>query len=170
LGFPCNQFGKQEPGANATEILDGIRHVRPGNNFEPKLTQFFRKIEVNGIFQHDLYSYLKDSCEPTFKTFNLKENLFYDPLEVGDIAWNFEKFLIGKDGKPMFRYHPHLIEPDHLEMNQDLKNSLAAPNPFVDEQAAKEAPSLDAIFKSLDTVQVAKSDAKAPVVNEPLGN
>jgi len=134
LGFPCNQFGKQEPGANGTEILNGIRHVRPGNNFESKITQFFKKVEVNGAYGIDLYRYLKESCEPTFSTFAYKENLFYDPFEIGDIAWNFEKFLIGRDGKPMWRYHPHLTDPDHLDMNNDLLGAHQQENPFAEEQ------------------------------------
>jgi len=169
----------QEPGANGTEILDGIRYVRPGGNFESKVTQFFKKIDVNGYLQHDLYAYLKGACEPTFQTFSLRNRLFYDPLQVGDIAWNFEKFLIGRDGKPMFRYHPHLIDHEHLDMNQDLQVSLASPNPFSEEQTAEKPTvpnSIDSFFKSLDTEGISEStQTKVPiggeiVVNEALGN
>jgi len=144
LGFPCNQFGKQEPGANATEILDGIRHVRPGNNFETKVTQFFQKVEVNGDFQIDLYSYLKNSCEPTFSKFEYTDRLFYEPLVIGDIAWNFEKFLIGRDGKPKFRYHPHLTDPEHLEMNNDIVEGLQETNPFENIDHSSQGSSLHA--------------------------
>jgi len=129
LGFPCNQFGLQEPGANATEILNGIRHVRPGDNFQPNVTQFFKKIEVNGDYEIPLYTYLKGSCEPTFTRFYTTDKLFYEHLQIGDIAWNFEKFLIGRDGKPKFRYHPHLTDPDHIEMNEDLLTHLEASEP-----------------------------------------
>jgi len=177
LGFPCNQFGKQEPGANATEILDGIRHVRPGNNFESKITQFFKKVEVNGFFQIDLYTYLKGSCEPTFSVFSESQHLFYEPLAVGDIAWNFEKFLIGRDGKPVQRYHPHVIEPDDIDMNLDIQKSLAAPNPFADEQAVLEqSPQAKSITfddlllsanKQSPTATKASLVGKI-VVNEPL--
>lgn len=49
---------QQEPGGNGFEILNGIRHVRPGNGFRPNF-QLFKKIEVNGKNQHPLYTYLK---------------------------------------------------------------------------------------------------------------
>jgi len=134
LGFPCNQFLKQEPGSGV-EILNEIRYVRPGNNFTSKMTQFFKKIDVNGIDQHPLYTYLKESCDPTFTTFPAKDNLFYDPLRLGDIAWNFEKFIIGKDGKPKLRYHPLFL--DINQINKDLKKySLAEPNPILEEEEA----------------------------------
>ena len=58
LAFPCNQFGQQEPGGNDLEVLNGIRYVRPGNNFQPKMTMF-RKVEVNGAREHPLYTHLK---------------------------------------------------------------------------------------------------------------
>ena len=49
---------QQEPGGTPEEILNGIRYVRPGNNFVPDLT-LFRKIEVNGRSEHGLFTYLK---------------------------------------------------------------------------------------------------------------
>lgn len=80
LAFPCNQFGKvkiwkldmiiigchlimlwlsqQEPGGSDLEILNGIRYVRPGDNFQPKMT-LFQKTVVNGANQHPLFAYLK---------------------------------------------------------------------------------------------------------------
>ena len=79
LAFPCNQFGQvrfhvllfrvsfvfyssfkmqQEPGGNDMEIYNGIRYVRPGDDFKPKLA-LFRKIDVNGDNEHPLYTYLK---------------------------------------------------------------------------------------------------------------
>uniref|UniRef100_A0A2P2I174 Glutathione peroxidase n=1 Tax=Hirondellea gigas TaxID=1518452 RepID=A0A2P2I174_9CRUS len=109
LGFPCNQFYLQEPGANADEILNAIRYVRPGNNFESKVTQYFKKIDVNGADQIPLYAYLKETCGKTFTTFANKDMLFYEPLRVGDLYWNYEKFLIDRDGKPYTRYHPSVI-------------------------------------------------------------
>jgi glutathione peroxidase len=54
LAFPCNQFGFQEYGT-PTEILNTLKHVRPGNGFIPKATMF-RKVEVNGANTHPLYS------------------------------------------------------------------------------------------------------------------
>lgn len=49
---------QQEPGGTDLEILNGIRHVRPGNDFEPMLT-LFQKIDVNGEKEHPLFTYLK---------------------------------------------------------------------------------------------------------------
>lgn len=111
LGFPCNQFGKQEPGANATEIFNGIRHVRPGGGFETKVT-LFEKTEVNGKDENKIFTFLKSACDYTDSVF--LANLFYEPKKVGDINWNFEKFLIGRDGKPRARFHPGVTDPAAL--------------------------------------------------------
>jgi glutathione peroxidase-family protein len=53
-------FSQQEPGGTDEEILNGIRYVRPGNDFQTNIT-LFRKIDVNGANEHPLYSYLKVS-------------------------------------------------------------------------------------------------------------
>ncbi|KAH0629849.1 hypothetical protein JD844_012275 [Phrynosoma platyrhinos] len=81
LGFPCNQFGKQEPGENS-EILPGLRYVRPGGGFTPNF-QLFQKGDVNGEKEQRIYTFLK----------------------IHDIKWNFEKFLVGTDGKPVMRWY-----------------------------------------------------------------
>lgn len=103
VAFPCHQFGKQEPGANADEIYNAIKHVRPGNNFEPNFLMM-KKIEVNGEDEHPLFTYLKSTCPSTRETFSTKEALYYSPLKNSDIRWNWEKFLITKSGKPFMRY------------------------------------------------------------------
>ena len=54
------KFLQQEPGGTDAEILNGIRYVRPGDNFQPNMT-LFRKIDVNGAKEHPLFSYLKVS-------------------------------------------------------------------------------------------------------------
>ena len=59
LGFPCNQFGKQEPGRNS-EILNGLKYVRPGNGFEP-IFPLFKKRDVNGKDEDKVFKYLKVS-------------------------------------------------------------------------------------------------------------
>lgn len=92
LGFPCNQFGKQEPGSE-TEIAEGCL-INYGVSFP-----MFAKINVNGSNSHPLYSYLKDEMPGTFGK---------------SIKWNFTKFLIGKDGKPVDRYSP-LTSPARME-------------------------------------------------------
>jgi len=105
LGFPSNIFGKQEPGANGTEILNGIRYVRPGGGYEPNFT-IFKKIDVNGENEHPLFTYLKKYCPPTRSNFISSPYLHYTPMKNSDVRWNWEKFLITKSGKPYMRYDP----------------------------------------------------------------
>ena len=92
LGFPCNQFGRQEPGTEK-EIQEGCL-INYGVSFP-----VFRKIKVNGNDAHPLFVYLK-SCLSGFLGSSIK--------------WNFTKFLIGKDGVPVKRYAP-VISPGKLE-------------------------------------------------------
>jgi glutathione peroxidase len=104
IAFPCNQFGQQEPGGTGDEIINGIKYVRPGNGFVPEFVMS-KKIDVNGVKQHPLYSYLKRSCPSTKDEFSKREKLFYDNLHDRDIRWNWEKFLIDPNsGKPVKRY------------------------------------------------------------------
>ncbi len=92
LGFPCNQFGNQEPG-DANSISEGCL-INYGVSFT-----MFEKIEVNGEGTHPLYQYLKKSCRGLFNN---------------SIKWNFTKFLINAEGEPMKRFAPQ-IEPKKLE-------------------------------------------------------
>jgi glutathione peroxidase len=102
LGFPCNQFGAQEPGT-ADEIK---QFCSSKYNVSFPL---FSKIEVNGPNRHPLYVALagKDSPFP------------------GDIKWNFSKFLIGKDGKILKRFEPGTT-PDSPEMTAAIDAALAS--------------------------------------------
>ncbi len=84
LGFPCNQFGNQEPGTEK-EISQGCL-VNYGVSFP-----MFSKIEVNGKNTHPLYVFLKDKL-PGFPGKSIK--------------WNFTKFLIDKNGVPFKRFAP----------------------------------------------------------------
>ncbi|MDK1289542.1 glutathione peroxidase [Pseudoalteromonas umbrosa] len=99
IGFPCNQFGKQEPGS-ASEIQQGCL-INYGVDFT-----MMEKIEVNGARAHPLYQYLK-SALPGILTNNIK--------------WNFTKFLIGKDGQPLKRYAP-TTKPEKIKA--DIINAL----------------------------------------------
>nr|KAI8767101.1 glutathione peroxidase-like isoform X2 [Biomphalaria glabrata] len=119
LGFPCNQFLKQEPGANGTEIMNGIKYVRPGGGFVPNF-QIFEKIDVNGAQEHPLFTYLKSYCPPTVVSFN-PSILFYTPIKASDVAWNWESFLIGYDGKVSKRTIPQ-TDPDKLAA--DIESEL----------------------------------------------
>src|SRR5437588_3826341 len=102
LGFPCNQFGGQEPGTNEEikQFCSGKYNVT---------FPLFDKIEVNGANRHPLYVALagKDSPFP------------------GDIKWNFGKFLIGRDGKIIKRFEPRTA-PDAPELVEALEAALAA--------------------------------------------
>ncbi|MCV6630119.1 MAG: glutathione peroxidase [Flavobacteriaceae bacterium] len=85
LGFPCNQFGKQEQG-NADQIQEFCQ-LNYGLSFP-----MFEKIEVNGKNTHPIYQYLKSK---------LSGGLF-----GSRIKWNFTKFVIDKNGKPVKRFAP----------------------------------------------------------------
>ncbi|NWX86586.1 GPX3 peroxidase, partial [Nothoprocta pentlandii] len=103
LGFPSNQFGKQEPGQNS-EILPALKYVRPGGGFVPNF-QLFQKGDVNGAKEQKVYTYLKNACPPVAEEFGNPKNLFWEPLRNHDIKWNFEKFLVGPDGVPVMRWY-----------------------------------------------------------------
>jgi len=102
LGFPCNQFGGQEPGSDK-EIADFCK-----TSFDVDFP-LFSKIDVNGDKAHPLYAYLKKD-KPGF-------------LGSGMIKWNFTKFLVGRDGEPVKRYAP-TVKPEEIE--DDIKAALAA--------------------------------------------
>lgn len=121
IGIPSNIFGKQEPGKNGTEILNNLKYVRPGNGFVPQfpLTQ---KSDVNGKDEDPLYTYLKAYCPPVDDIFYTERaGLFYKPYHNNDVRWNFEKFLINKEGKPVLRY-PVRIIPSLL--SKDIEDLL----------------------------------------------
>ncbi len=101
LGFPCNQFGSQEPG-DAAQIGDFCQR-NYGVSF-----QMFGKIEVNGPGAHPLYQWLKSAAPGILGT---------EPIK-----WNFTKFLVGRDGKVVKRYAPQ-TEPRALE--GDVETQLA---------------------------------------------
>ena len=92
LGFPCNQFGKQEPGG-ADEIAKTC-YINYRVSFP-----MFEKVEVNGSAAHPLFRYLKNELPGVLG---------------GRIKWNFTKFLIGRDGKPLKRFAP-MTTPEKID-------------------------------------------------------
>jgi len=100
IGFPCNQFGKQEPGAEA----DIMRFCTINYNVTFPLSA---KIEVNGANRHPLYAWL-----------TAPENGF-----AGDLQWNFEKFLIDRQGKLIGRY-PSGTKPEDNGLLQEIATAL----------------------------------------------
>ncbi len=100
IGFPCNQFGAQEPGS--AEQIQSFCSLNYGVTFP-----LAAKIDVNGARRHPLYAWL-----------TAKENGF-----PGDIGWNFEKFLIDRDGRVACRY-PSAAKPTDPTFLQDLADVL----------------------------------------------
>lgn len=103
LGFPCNQFGQQEPGSDA-QIVQFCTQ-----NYKVKFPMF-SKIEVNGTGAAPLYKHLT--------------SLDTRPQKKGQISWNFEKFLVGKNGQVVARYAPR-TEPDSKELLEAVEAELA---------------------------------------------
>ena len=93
LGFPCNQFGAQEPGGEAE--ISAFCQVNYGVTFP-----MFAKIEVNGQGAHPLYDYLKSEKPGVLGTKNIK--------------WNFTKFLVDRAGKVVGRFAP-MTKPEAME-------------------------------------------------------
>jgi len=102
LGFPCNQFGEQEPGEDATIAEFCERNF--GVSFP-----LFAKVDVNGADAHPLFKHLTSE----------KKGL----LGSTAIKWNFTKFLIGKDGRVIERYAPTTAPEDLIK---DVEKALAA--------------------------------------------
>ena len=103
LGFPCDQFGNQEPG-DETQIRQFC-----DLNYQVSFPMF-AKIEVNGASAHPLYQFLK-AARPGL-------------LNTEAIKWNFTKFLVGRDGAVLRRYAP-ADKPEG--MGNDIEAALAAP-------------------------------------------
>ena len=102
LGFPCNQFGGQDPGADID--IASFCQVNYGVSF-PMMS----KVDVNGPAAHPLYQWLRAEAPGL--------------LGSQSIKWNFTKFLIGKDGKVIKRYAP-LDKP--ADLAKDIEAALAA--------------------------------------------
>jgi len=118
LGFPCNQFLRQEPGANASEIYSVLKHVRPGDDFVPNF-EMFAKSDVNGKDQNPIYEFLKSRCPSVRAEFQASYKLYYEPYHQDDIRWNFEKFLVNHQGQPVRRYDESL-DPSELVPDIDV--------------------------------------------------
>ncbi len=101
-GFPCNQFGGQEPGTSADikEFCTSKYNVT---------FPMFDKLEVNGKDRHPLYTVLAGTNSPF----------------AGNIKWNFTKFLIGRDGKILNRFGS-MTKPDSEEVTKAIEAALAA--------------------------------------------
>ncbi|MEG5136258.1 MULTISPECIES: glutathione peroxidase [unclassified Microcoleus] len=100
LGFPCNDFGGQEPGSNA-EIVNFCT-TKYGVSFE-----LFDKVHAKGSQQHPLYAKLTSAVDPK-----------------GEVSWNFEKFLVSKQGEVVARFGSS-VGPDSPELIAAIDKELA---------------------------------------------
>jgi len=106
VGFPCAQFVNQEPGVNS-EILNCLKYVRPGGGYVPQFP-LTEKINVNGDPTQipPVYHFLKGVCPQPSPIIEYLQYISWSPVTASDITWNFEKFLMGKNGIPYKRYDP----------------------------------------------------------------
>ena len=103
VGFPCNQFGKQEPGSDA-QIAEFCKS-------EYKVSfDMFSKVDVNG-----------DQACPLYKHLTALDT---KPKGAGPVAWNFEKFVIGRNGQVVARFEPR-TKPDAPEVLKVIEAELA---------------------------------------------
>jgi glutathione peroxidase len=99
LGFPCNDFGAQEPGSEAE--IKSFCETKYGVSFD-----MFAKVKVKGRDEAPLFAWLQG-----------------DSTYGGPIPWNFSKFLVGKDGKVLARFS-HKVEPTGREVREALEKAL----------------------------------------------
>jgi glutathione peroxidase len=104
LGFPANEFGGQEPGSD--EQVAEFCTTNYGVKFD-----MFSKVKVKGPGIDPLFDYLTN-----------KET---NPKFSGDIKWNFNKFLVGKNGEVLARFEPQ-VEPTSAEVKQAVEKALAS--------------------------------------------
>lgn len=102
LGFPSNQFFRQEPGS--AEEIEKFCSVNYGVTFP-----MFAKLDVKGSNQHPLYAILSEFPD--------------DAGKAGNVAWNFEKFLVGKDGRVVRRFRSK-IEPEDKRIVEAIESLL----------------------------------------------
>lgn len=100
--------------------------MRPGNDYVPNF-RLVRKLDVNGETQHPLFEFLKSRCPSPVSKFRSKDNLFYSPQDSADIRWNFEKFLVDRDGTPLRRYDPNFLPRDMEDDIEALTSGGALP-------------------------------------------
>jgi glutathione peroxidase len=102
VGFPCNQFGGQEPGSS--EEIQEFCSTTYGVTFP-----LFEKIDVNGEARHPVYDVLTQ----------VKDDEGHD----GDIRWNFEKFLLSPDGEVVARFSP-MVKPEDEKLVSAIESQL----------------------------------------------
>jgi len=102
IGFPCNQFGAQEPGS--ADEIQTFCSTTYGVTFP-----MMEKIDVNGAARHPIYSTLTKIADPKG--------------DAGDVKWNFEKFVVSADGKTVTRFRSP-VKPDDPSLIAAIENAL----------------------------------------------
>jgi glutathione peroxidase len=119
-GFPANDFGAQEPG------FDQEIHSFCETSFGVKFPMY-SKIAVTGAERHPLYNALVESTpETTGDTTELRQHLVefgVEPTSPPEVLWNFEKFLIGRDGNVVGRFAPNIV-PDDPVLGQAIEAEM----------------------------------------------
>lgn len=129
IGIPTNQFGHQT-NEQDFEFLNCLKYVRPGDGYEPKFI-ITTKVAANGSDAHPVFQFLRAEKPipdddfggqgADFITNDVKPmTLLYSPISRSDLAWNFEKFLINKDGEVVGRYSPKFETKDLAPLIEKL--------------------------------------------------
>ena len=120
LGFPSNDFLGQEPGSN--EEIQAFCTTNFGVQFP-----MFSKIAVAGPGKHDLYAYLTDAMHDAEGREKMEASIRShnaEPPPRPEVIWNFEKFLVGRNGKVVRRYAPD-VAPEAPELVEAIETELA---------------------------------------------
>ena len=125
IGLPCNQFGYQENLGDA-EILNVLKYVRPGNGFVPAFP-LMAKMDANGAKADILWQWIRQSLPypsdtPTGPFIVGQVDVFWAPVSRTDLGWNFEKFLMDRNGRPYKRWSEaiHTLDPDIIHAIETL--------------------------------------------------
>jgi glutathione peroxidase len=102
LGFPCNQFGRQEPGS--AEQIEEFCRINYGVTFP-----MFSKIDVKGADQHPLFALLTQTAD--------------DGGKAGSVGWNFEKFLLDREGNVVRRFRSR-VKPEDARVTEAIEGLL----------------------------------------------
>merc|ERR1712212_141348 len=97
----------------------------------------FQKLEVNGDGQDKLYTDLKSVCPPVKTTIGTTSSMYWTPVRVGDITWNFQKFLVDAEGVPYKRYDPAVLPAqlkDDIAALIQMRDIQATPSPDTDDK------------------------------------
>lgn len=132
VACPCNQFGNQE-NVKGEEIYASLKHVRPGDGYEPKGFGLAQRLDVNGAGAHPLFQFLRFALPERSDTGFASElespmgvqkdgkKIVWTPSNPTDIVWNFEKFLVDGSGVPFKRFSPKF---ETIKLEEEIRTLL----------------------------------------------